>query len=80
MDPEAQFEATSKSGESSRRRRWVKVDVSEVVFDKLHQMATQSRMRVQPYLRRFLAEACPFSTPSADPAALTYSSDVIQRE
>jgi hypothetical protein len=38
------------------RRRWVKVDVDEEVFVSLHQKAAESRMRIQPYLRRFLAE------------------------
>lgn len=57
------------------RRRWVKVDVPEDVFDSLHQMAAQSRMRVQPYLRRFLAEAWPYPSPSDNPEALTFSSD-----
>ena len=42
---------------SKPRRRWVKVDVSEETFDHLHLVAAQSRMRIQPYLRRFLSEA-----------------------
>ena len=39
------------------KRRWVKVDVDEEVFVRLHQRAAESRMRIQPYLRLFLAEA-----------------------
>jgi hypothetical protein len=39
------------------RRRWVKVDVDEEVFVSLHQKAAESRMRIMPYLRMFLAEA-----------------------
>ena len=44
------------------RRRWVKVDVDEEIFVALHLHAADSRMRIQPYLRRFLAEGhsyCP---------------------
>lgn len=44
------------------RRRWVKVDVSEETFDHLHLVAAQSRMRIQPYLRRFLSEARPYES------------------
>ena len=39
------------------KRRWVKVDVDEEVFVSLHQRAAESRMRIQPYLRLFLADA-----------------------
>ena len=39
------------------RRRWVKVDVDEAIFVSLHLRAAESRMRIQPYLRRYLAEA-----------------------
>ncbi len=47
------------------RRRWVKVDVTEETFDHLHLVAAQSRMRIQPYLRRFLAEAYPYESASS---------------
>lgn len=39
------------------RRRWVKVDVDEELFARLHVRAAESRMRFLPYLRRFLVEA-----------------------
>ena len=63
------------------RRRWVKVDVDEESFQNLHLMAAHSLMRIQPYLRRFLAEARPYpdpggsvSTPcSSNPAILAAS-------
>ena len=67
--PEAQPRNSGKP-----RRRWVKVDVEEEVFDSLHLMAAQSRMRIQPYLRRFLAEAWPYSEPSDNRDALSFSS------
>ena len=52
-----------------QRRRWVKVDVDEEVFASLHLRAAESRMRIQPYLRRFLAEAKPYATRnSLDPS------------
>lgn len=56
------------------RRRWVKVDVEEEGFDSLHLMAAESRMRIQPYLRRFLAEAWPYTEPSDNRDALSFSS------
>ena len=67
--PEAQSQQSGKA-----RRRWVKVDVEEEVFDSLHLMAAQSRMRIQPFLRRYLAEACPYSEPSDNCDALSFSS------
>jgi len=58
------------------RRRWVKVDVSEETFDHLHLVAAQSRMRIQPYLRRFLAEAQVFdSLASSTEEALPFSNE-----
>ncbi len=42
------------------RHRWVKVSVDEDLFHHLHIVAAQSRMRITPYLRRYLAEAEPF--------------------
>ena len=43
------------------KRRWIKVDVDEEVFVSLHQKAAESRMRIMPYLRLFLAEARPIA-------------------
>jgi hypothetical protein len=42
------------------RRRWIKVDVDEDLFHHLHVAAAQSRMRITPFLRRYLAEAEPY--------------------
>lgn len=67
--PEAQPRISGKT-----RRRWVKVDVEEEVFDSLHLMAAESRMRIQPYLRRFLAEAWPYTEPSDNRDTLSFSS------
>ena len=67
--PEAQSHQTGKP-----RRRWVKVDVDEEVFDSLHLMAAESRMRIQPYLRKFLAEAHSYPEPSDNRNALSFSS------
>ena len=67
--PEAQSRHSGKT-----RRRWVKVDVEEEVFDSLHLMAAQSRMRIQPYLRRFLAEACPYPASNSNGDTLSCSS------
>ncbi len=53
--------------QGARRRRWVKVDVEESVFIRLHMNAAESRMRIQPYLRRWLAEARPL-TPVEGPS------------
>ena len=67
--PEALSQQTGKT-----RRRWVKVDVDEQVFDSLHLMAAQSRMRIQPYLRRFLAEAWSYPVPDDNGDTLSFSS------
>ena len=67
--PEAQQNTSGKT-----RRRWVKVDVEEEVFDSLHLMAAESRMRIQPYLRRFLAEAWPYPVSCETTDALSFSS------
>ena len=56
------------------RRRWIKVDVEEDVFVSLHLMAAESRMRIQPYLRKFLAEAHSYPEPSDNRNALSFSS------
>lgn len=63
------------------RRRWVKVDVSEETFDHLHLVAAQSRMRIQPYLRRFLAEAHVFEshTPTRE-QVLPYSNGFLNEK
>lgn len=42
-------------------RRWVKVDVSPEVFDRLHEMARQSGLRFQPYVRTVLSAGQPHS-------------------
>jgi hypothetical protein len=42
-------------------RRWVKVDVSPEVFDRLHEMARKSGMRFQPYVRTLLGRDHPHS-------------------
>lgn len=39
------------------RRRWIKVDVDDDLFARLHVMAAESRMRFQTYLRRSLADS-----------------------
>ena len=67
--PEAQSKSSGKP-----RRRWVKVDVEEEVFDSLHLMAAESRMRIQPYLRRFLAEAWSYPVSCDATDALSFSS------
>lgn len=38
-------------------RRWVKVDVDDELFARLHVLAAQSRMRMQAFLRRYLSDA-----------------------
>lgn len=45
------------------RRRWIKVDIDDDLFAKLHVMAAESRMRFQPYLRRCLSDASPYPLP-----------------
>jgi len=57
---------------TEKRRRWIKVDVEPEVFDDLHLKAAQSRMRIQPYLRRYLTEAR--SYPKSEAGALSFSS------
>ncbi len=72
-------EAQSSNSEKPRRR-WVKVDVDEEVFDSLHLMAAESRMRIQPYLRRLLAEAWPYTSPSDKLDALSFSSGAVAHQ
>lgn len=55
------------------RRRWVKVDVDEETFVSLHLKAAESRMRIQPYLRRCLAEVQAYG-PGKEPA-IPFSTD-----
>ena len=55
------------------RRRWVKVDVDEEIFVALHLHAAESRMRIQPYLRRFLAEG--HSYDPGTKTAVSFSTD-----
>ena len=57
------------------RRRYIKVDVSEEVFVHVHDMANKSRMRLLPYLRRFLEDCCPFATPGDHPDSVSFESD-----
>lgn len=59
---------------TAKRRRWIKVDVEPEVFDDLHLKAAQSRMRIQPYLRRYLSEARPSSTTEKSETLLSFSS------
>lgn len=59
---------------TEKRRRWIKVDVEPEVFDDLHLKAAQSRMRIQPYLRRYLSEARPYSSTEESQAFLSFSS------
>lgn len=66
---EVKMKASGKS-----RRRWVKVDVEEEVFNALHLLAAESRMRIQPFLRRYLAEARSYSVPAANGDTLSFSS------
>ncbi len=65
--PESAPQATEK------RRRWIKVDVAPEVFDDLHLKAAQSRMRIQPYLRRYLSEAGSYP-PGENHQGLSFSS------
>lgn len=57
---------TATTPVQKRVRRWVKVDVSPEVFDHLHDMAHESRMRMIPYLRRFLEEAWSYPPASTE--------------
>ena len=70
--PEAQQNTSGKT-----RRRWVKVDVEEEVFNSLHLMAAESRMRIQPYLRRFLAEAWSYPVSCETTETLSFSSGYL---
>ena len=74
-DPSQMPENQSEPPGHEQRKRWVKVDVPEETFVLLHDMAAKSRMRIQPYLRRFLQEAWPYRTPGDDPNAMTFASD-----
>lgn len=58
---------------TAKRRRWIKVDVEPEVFDDLHLKAAQSRMRIQPYLRRYLSEAQSYPVPSESDDVLSFS-------
>jgi len=49
------------------RRRWIKVDIDDDLFAKLHVMAAESRMRFQPYLRQCLSEARRYPVPTKNP-------------
>ena len=52
--------------------RNIRVVVDEKTFVHLHDMANKSRMRFQPYLRRFLQEAKSYETPSKQPGAVSF--------
>lgn len=54
-------------------KRNIRVVVTEEVFVDLHDAAVQSRMRIQPFLRRILAEAKPFPVLASN-LALTFAS------
>lgn len=76
---EAANESTTTQTVTRPRRRYIKVDVSEEVFVLVHDMANKSRMRLLPYLRRYLEECCPFSNPSDRPDSLTFESKRTSR-
>jgi hypothetical protein len=63
---------------TEKRRRWIKVDVEPEVFDDLHLKAAQSRMRIQPYLRRCLSEARPYTAANESEPFLSFSSRPAQ--
>ena len=63
----------SEEPEAKPKMRYVKVTVPEETFVRLHDMANESRMRIQPYLRRFLQEAWPYDTPSEETNATTFA-------
>ncbi len=48
------------------RRRWVKVDVDDELFARLHIHAAESRMRILAYLRRCLSDARPYQPQNQD--------------
>jgi hypothetical protein len=72
---EAANESTTTQTVTRPRRRYIKVDVSEEVFVLVHDMANKSRMRLLPYLRRYLEECGPFTNPGDDPDSLTFESE-----
>ena len=72
---EAASESTTTQTVTRPRRRYIKVDVSEEVFVLVHDMANKSRMRLLPYLRRYLEECCPFTNPGDHPNAATFGSE-----
>jgi len=53
-------ETSTHQAATRSRRRWIKVSVDEDLFHHLHIVAAQSRMRITPFLRRYLALAEPF--------------------
>ena len=55
--------------------RNIRVLVPEETFILLHDVANQSRMRMQPYLRRYLHQAQPFPSPPSDGDPVTFSCD-----
>lgn len=76
---EAASESTTTQAMTRPRRRYIKVDVSEEVFVLVHDMANKSRMRLLPYLRRYLEECCPFSNHGDHPDILTFESERTSR-
>jgi hypothetical protein len=72
---ESASESTTTQAVTRPRRRYIKVDVSEEVFVLVHDMANKSRMRLLPYLRRYLEEYCPFSNPGDHPNTATFGSE-----
>jgi hypothetical protein len=71
---ESASESTTTQTVTQPRRRYIKVDVSEEVFVLVHDMANKSRMRLLPYLRRYLEECCPFTTPGDHADTLSFES------
>lgn len=69
---------TATSASSRRRKRWVKVDVDQDVFDRIHIAAARSRLRLLPYLRQVLAAAedLPLGSQAEPPALPAESEDL----
>lgn len=61
--------------EAKQRMRWVKVDVSQETFDLLHDAANASRMRIIPFLRRYLSQAKPFVCQASSHGTFSFSRD-----
>lgn len=60
-NPNQAIPETSQIPAAPSRPRWIKISVDDELFHHLHIVAAQSRMRLTPYLRRYLAAAQPHS-------------------